>query len=324
MQTIEVAVGVILDADGRVLVSRRHEQAHQGGKWEFPGGKREPSESIADALSRELKEELGISVKDSEPLIRIRHDYPEKTVLLDVRTVTRFEGVPHGREGQPVLWKPVDGLDPDDFPPANRAIIQALRLPDRCLVTPDASEYPLAEFIDRVGAALRAGIRLLQFRGHALSRQDYLKIAGEIAVISANYNAQCLLNAPPAWWPVLLDSDIRAAGFHLTGQALREVQQRPEGLLSASCHTREDVEHANSIHADFIFISPVKPTASHPEAPALGWDRFAALAEHAAMPVYALGGLSPADITAARQYGAQGIAAIRGLWPDNLTANGRE
>lgn len=316
MQTIEVAVGVIQDADGRVLVSRRHEQAHQGGKWEFPGGKREPCESITDALSRELKEELGISVKDCEPLIRIRHEYPEKTVLLDVRTVTRFEGVPHGREGQPVLWKPAAELDPDDFPPANRAIIQALRLPDRCLVTPDASEYPLKEFIGHVEAALHAGIRLLQFRSHALSQQDYFKLAGKVAAMSAGCNAQCFLNAPPAWWSALLDSDIRAAGFHLTGQALREVQQRPEGLLSVSCHAREDVERANNIRADFIFISPVKPTASHPEAPALGWDNFAALAEHAAIPAYALGGLTAADIATARQSGAQGIAAIRGLWPD--------
>jgi 8-oxo-dGTP diphosphatase len=317
MQTVEVAVGVILDADGRrVLVSRRHQQAHQGGKWEFPGGKREPSESITDALSRELQEELGIAIKSCEPLIRIRHDYPEKTVLLDVRTVTRFEGVPHGREGQPVVWKPVAELDSDDFPPANRAIIQALRLPDRCLVTPDASEYPLTEFIDRVEAALRGGIRLLQFRSHALLRQDYFDLAGEIAAISAGYNAQCLLNAPPAWWPALLDSGIRAAGFHLTGQALREIPQRPEGLLGASCHTREDVERANSIRADFIFISPVKPTASHPGVPGLGWDNFAALTEQAAIPAYALGGLVAADVATARQHGAQGIAAIRGLWPD--------
>jgi 8-oxo-dGTP diphosphatase len=92
--------------------------------------------------------------------------------------------------------------------------------------------------------------------------------------------------------------------------------QRPEGLLGASCHTREDVERANSIRADFIFISPVKPTDSHPGAPALGWNNFAALAEQAAMPAYALGGLAAADIATARQHGAQGIAAIRGLWPD--------
>lgn len=318
MQTIEVAVGVILDAEGRVLVSRRHDQAHQGGKWEFPGGKREPSESITDALSRELKEELGISVQDCEPLIRIRHDYPEKTVLLDVWLVTRFEGVPHGREGQPVLWRPVVELAPDDFPPANRAIIQALQLPDRCLITPDASQYRLTEFAGHVETALRNGIRLIQFRSHALLREDYFKLARQVATLSVDYGAKCILNVPGSWWPALLDSEVPAAGFHLTGQYLRDTQKPLEGLLSASCHTSEDVEQANRIGADFIFISPVKPTASHPGAPALGWESFAALAEQAAMPVYALGGLSVADIAHARQAGAQGIAAIRGLWPDAI------
>lgn len=320
---IEVAVGVILehspeDSSPRVLVARRPDNCHQGGKWEFPGGKREPSESITEALSRELKEELDIVVQACEPLIRIRHRYPEKTVLLDVWTVSRFAGTPHGREGQPVLWKTVDALDPCDFPPANRAIIQALRLPDRCLITPDASNYRPGEFVDRIETALRAGVRLLQFRSHALSRSDYFKLAREIAAVSADYHADCILNAPPVWWPDLVKEGLPLAGFHLAGEALRQMDKPLEGMgtISAACHTSEDIEQANRLRADFVLLSPVKPTASHPGVPVLGWGNFKALVEWAAMPVYALGGLTPADIPDARRAGAQGIAAIRGLWPD--------
>src|SRR5690606_37293180 len=98
MTTIDVAVAVVLDAERRVLITRRHPDVHQGGKWEFPGGKRESGESILSALQRELHEELGISIhpETCQPLIRIRHVYPEKTVLLDVWRVAQFDGEPHG------------------------------------------------------------------------------------------------------------------------------------------------------------------------------------------------------------------------------------
>ncbi|HEX7027128.1 MAG TPA: Nudix family hydrolase [Gammaproteobacteria bacterium] len=322
---IEVAVGVVLErstTEGarRVLLARRPEHSHQGGKWEFPGGKREPSESIVEALGRELKEELDITVLACEPLIRVRHEYPEKTVLLDVWTVTRFKGTPHGREGQPVLWKAVAELDPVDFPPANRAIIQALRLPDRCLITPDAYDYRFGEFIDQVETVLRTGVRLLQFRSHAMPRPDYFKLAREVSAVAADYRADCILNAPFAWWPDLIKEGIPLSGFHLTSGTLREVDRLPEGMgmISAACHTGADIKLANRLGLDFVYLSPVKPTASHAGAGVLGWDNFKALVEQAAMPVYALGGLTPADIPDARRAGAQGIAAIRGLWPKNI------
>src|SRR5690606_7572608 len=99
---IHVAVGVIVNADGKILIAKRPQTAHQGGLWEFPGGKVDAGETIEQALVRELREELAITVKDSRPLIQIRHHYPDKSVLLDVHKITRFEGNPIGNEGQPV------------------------------------------------------------------------------------------------------------------------------------------------------------------------------------------------------------------------------
>ena len=127
MDRLHVAVGVITDDRGRVLISRRAEDSHQGGLWEFPGGKVEPGESLADALARELREELDIEVRRSEPLIEIRHDYSDKAVLLDVHVVRDFGGNPSGLENQPLAWVSSENLHDYQFPAANKPIISAVQ-----------------------------------------------------------------------------------------------------------------------------------------------------------------------------------------------------
>ncbi len=124
---VHVAVGVIVDPGGPVLIAKRPEHAHQGGLWEFPGGKVEPDETAEAALRRELWEELGIELCAAEPLLEVRHAYADKTVLLDVWRVTAYRGEPHGREGQPLVWiLPADMLD-SAFPVADAPIIARLR-----------------------------------------------------------------------------------------------------------------------------------------------------------------------------------------------------
>ncbi|MFM7273035.1 MAG: NUDIX domain-containing protein [Gammaproteobacteria bacterium] len=123
---LRVAVGVLLDAGGRVLVSRRHEHLHQGGLWEFPGGKIHPGESVFEALVREFAEELGLHVEAAEPMLALGHDYADRRVLLEVWRITRCTGEARGLEGQPVEWRPVRALDPVDFPAANGPIVAAL------------------------------------------------------------------------------------------------------------------------------------------------------------------------------------------------------
>jgi 8-oxo-dGTP diphosphatase len=127
LKQIEVAVAILLSEENKVLTSWRQPHQHQGGLWEFPGGKREPDETMLDALKREIDEELGVRVEQAEPFVRIDHDYGDKQVSLDVWLVSHFTGEPCGREGQPLRWQAVNDLQVDDFPAANAAIIEALK-----------------------------------------------------------------------------------------------------------------------------------------------------------------------------------------------------
>jgi len=123
---LRVAVGVLRDREGRVLLARRHPDSHQGGLWEFPGGKLEAGETLAEALYRELAEELGIAVRQHRPLILIRHDYGDRKVCLDVHEVLRFDGEPQSREGQPLSWVSLDALHSYPLPQANGPIVARL------------------------------------------------------------------------------------------------------------------------------------------------------------------------------------------------------
>ena len=124
---VHVAVGVISDGADRILIARRAEHLHQGGLWEFPGGKVEANETVEQALRRELFEELAIEVTSQQPLLTIAHDYSDKLVLLDVWWVSAFSGEPQGCEGQPLHWVSVASLHEFEFPAANQPIIAAVQ-----------------------------------------------------------------------------------------------------------------------------------------------------------------------------------------------------
>jgi 8-oxo-dGTP diphosphatase len=124
---IHVAVAVIVNSSNEVLISFRSANAHQGNKWEFPGGKVEESEGIVAAIRREIREELGLKIIKSEPFIEIRHHYHDKSVFLDVWKVSHYQGNAVGREGQEIEWRPISKLKAGDFPAANIEIIKKLQ-----------------------------------------------------------------------------------------------------------------------------------------------------------------------------------------------------
>lgn len=127
MKQILVAAAAILNSQGQLLIAKRPDDKHQGGLWEFPGGKVEAAESVEAALKRELKEEIGIEVLQCEPLVRIEHDYSDKSVVLDVWIVSSFSGEAVGLEGQPIEWINPADMDAFQFPEANLPIISALK-----------------------------------------------------------------------------------------------------------------------------------------------------------------------------------------------------
>lgn len=309
---VHVAVGVVIGNGGKILIAKRAQDAHQGGLWEFPGGKVTAGESVQTALARELAEELAIDVEASEPFIKITHDYGDKKVLLDVYKVTSFSGIACGNEGQPILWVSLAELNQYTFPVANRAIITALLLPDKMLIT--GSAQTPGDFLLRTEKALNNGLRLIQLRCPDLSPKDYQSLAKQMWNLCADFDARLLLNTTPDYF-----SSTPASGLHLNRHQLIKLSTRPidtRFLLGASCHNAEEVAWARRIGADYITVSPIADTASHPGSEVLGWNKFAHLAALADMPVFALGGLSEKDIAVARISGAHGIAAVRCWWED--------
>ncbi|MCF6209286.1 MAG: Nudix family hydrolase [Gammaproteobacteria bacterium] len=310
---VRVAAAAVFDGEGRVLISRRADDTHQGGMWEFPGGKLEAGEDARRALQRELDEEVGIHITAARPLIRVRHDYPDKSVLLDVWRVDSFEGEAHGREGQPLRWVSPVALDDVEFPAANLPIVRAVQLPDVYLITPDLGGMSPADFLHHLELRLRGGIRLVQLRAKSLGESEYLQLARETAALCHRHGARLLLNAD-----AVQVAAAGADGVHLSSGALRKCKARPlaagAGLVAASCHDADELARAAAIGADFALLSPVAATTSHPDIEPLGWERFEELVEPAPFPVYALGGMTPDDREAAWLQSGQGIAAIRALW----------
>jgi len=124
--SLTVAVGVIQNEAGQILISKRADDVHQGGLWEFPGGKLEAGETAPQALKRELLEELGIHVIRANPFLKISHQYDSFAVLLDVFMVTDFNGVACGMEQQAIKWVERLALNSFSFPEANKRIIDNL------------------------------------------------------------------------------------------------------------------------------------------------------------------------------------------------------
>ncbi|WP_409525300.1 Nudix family hydrolase [Nitrincola sp. MINF-07-Sa-05] len=306
---IHVVAAVIVDAAGQILIARRPESKHQGGLWEFPGGKVEVGETPLDALQRELHEELGIDVNQARPLIQILHRYPDKSVKLDVWRVDGFSGEAHGKEGQPVCWVDEAELDEYAFPAANKPIITALRLPERMLITGDCT---LDEYPARVEAALLQGVRLVMLRAHDLDINQLKPLWHELNQICDDHNARLVLNSS-----IEVANELQAGAVHLTAERLGRLAGRDAfngRMLSASCHSPQELEMAQQKGLDFVTLSPVMPTLSHPDQPALGWSVFSGWVENVTLPVYALGGMDESCLEQAWASGAQGVAGISSWW----------
>ncbi|GAB3093011.1 Nudix family hydrolase [Pseudomaricurvus hydrocarbonicus] len=316
-----MAAGVIHNTRGQILIAKRADDAHQGGLWEFPGGKLEAGEAAESALIRELQEELGITATHLSPLIQIRHDYPDKSVLLDVWTVTAFTGEAHGREGQPVKWVSPSTLSDYQFPAANTPIVTAAQLPRRLLIT-DA-EVSVELCLQKVTEALHLGIQLVQLRQKDWRVEQWAAAVPRMAKLCREAGARLMLNSPPDLALETLESGLAslADGLHLTSRQLGaaaasgRVTDKHVGWLSAACHTDGELRLAEQVGVDFVTLSPVLATGTHPEQAPMGWEQFEALVKNTKIPVYALGGMNDGDLPESVSRGGQGIAAISAWWP---------
>jgi len=183
-------------------------------------------------------------------------------------------------------------------------------LPRRYVITPPGLEGPA--LLAGLEEVLARGARLIQLRLVPLEPAEHAALAAEALRLCRARGARLLINGP---------QELAAAwgmdGVHLSARRLASLEARPAlGLAGASCHGPEELARAAALGLDYALLSPVRPTASHPERPALGWERFAAWAREVAgtLPVYALGGVGPEDLGRAREAGAWGVAGIRAFW----------
>jgi 8-oxo-dGTP diphosphatase len=308
---VHVVAAALRNRDGEVLIARRPEHAHQGGLWEFPGGKVERGEAPETALRRELAEELGVTFRSACPLITVSHRYSDKRVWLEVWELTEWTGTPAGREGQPLRWVRPDALHGVAMPAADVPIITALALPPTYVVTPEPDRPP-ESFLRLLRGSLDDGATLIQLRVKSLCERDYLALAREVIGSAAASRCRVLLNSDP-----VMVERLGADGVHLDSGRLHEFTARPlsrSKLVAVSCHNAEDLRQARRIEADFAVLGPVKDTTTHPDWAPLGWERFSSMAVAAGLPVYAIGGMAKSDVPIARRAGGHGIAAIRSLW----------
>jgi 8-oxo-dGTP diphosphatase len=322
-ECLRVAVGVLRDPEGRVLVAERDARRHQGGRLEFPGGKCDPEEPGAMALARELQEEIGVTVTDSEPLIRVRHDYGDRRVELDTFLVTGWQGEPHGAEGQAIRWADPGQLTADRFPGANRPILAALNRPSLCLITPDVDAVSgpdaLLSGLDRALSVRPVG--LVQLRRRDRGSSAWRALVPAVAELCTQRGAELLVHGTPD----LLDGLPPTVGLHLPADALRNLTSRPVDsgrLLGCACHDADELARAERVGVDQVLIGPVLPTDTHPGGTTLGWAGLERLTAQTTLPVYALGGLKSGDLARARQAGATGVAGIRGFGPGTCPAEG--
>ncbi len=263
-------------------------------------------------MSRELKEELNIDVTNAKPLITIKHQYPDLAVQLNVFLVEHFSGIAESCEGQPFKWVTPMELTKYEFPAANQPIITAAQLPPFYAILDDVDESLLQVNLQKL---LARGIKLIQFRLKTLPTEIIKKFIDAAYPLCKKHSAMLMLNSA-----VKNAENLPFNGIHLTSRHLMSLTSRPRlscatleqpQWLAASCHNLQELQHAQTIGADFVVLAPVLATKTHPDAEPLGWDQFTKLVDQVNLPVYALGGLSEAELGIVRHAGGQGIAAIR-------------
>jgi 8-oxo-dGTP diphosphatase len=301
---VEVAAAVIERPDGTFLMASRPPGKVYAGWWEFPGGKVEAGETARQALDRELHEELGIEVTQAWPWLNRVFSYPHAEVMLRFFRVTGWRGEPHPHEGQTLAWTQAGAPDVSPVLPANGPILKALRLPFEYAIS-DAAKLGPDIFLERLEQRLAHGLKLMQWREKGapagLVEQVAARCRAAGAVLMCNADAT-LANS-------------LGAGLHLNSKQLAELERRPDfEWVAASCHDQAELQRAIDLELDFVVLSPVLPTPSHPGEATLGWPTFSELLRDCAIPVFALGGLGRDDLALARSHGAHGIALKSQAW----------
>lgn len=302
IQITEVAAAVI-ERGGEFLLAQRPEGKPYSGYWEFPGGKIEPGEEPRAALVRELREELGIVVREATPWITRVYAYTHATVRLHFFRVVAWDGEPQPLEDQAIRWQRVGAPDVSPMLPANAPVLAALALP-AVMVVSNAAEAGIEAWLRKLAERALGEKMLVQIREKGMERMKLQHLLSRALTRAEPFGSTLVVNSDCGQFP-------QCRGVHLTSTALMAAAARPEGaLVGASCHDEAELRKAGELGFDYGVVGPVNASPSHPDAQPLGWARFEALIRGSPMPVYAIGGLTRGDLPEARRHGAHGVALL--------------
>jgi 8-oxo-dGTP diphosphatase len=303
--SIEVVVGIIHNSNNEVFIAKRQKNQFMSDYWELPGGKVEPGEDHVNAIKRELFEETGITVKNCKLVQKIQHIYPEKTINLSVYSIDDYLGGPVGLEGQEITWSSADKLKNFKLLPTMWRIIHKFSLPKFYWITPD--NHQSDKVFNECKKRLSNGIKFIQLRSKTSLDTTYIE---KIHRLCRENQAKLILNTPNKTFNETCD------GWHLSSLELMSLKERPvieEKLIGASTHGIDEALHAENISADYISLSPIEKTLTHPNSIPLGWKDASDIIKKCNLPVFLLGGMNKELVEKALSIGAQGVAGIRGI-----------
>ncbi|QZA79463.1 Nudix family hydrolase [Deefgea tanakiae] len=306
-----MAAGILINASGQFLLGSRPTGKPYACYWEFPGGKLEQGESAAEALSRELKEEMGIQVTQATPWITQRFNYPHADVELQFFKVTAWDGLLHGHEGQALAWQNIGQLNVSPILPANGPILRSLALPSQINIS-NVAELGLQTFLTQLEAKWAKEAAWVLIREPQLSSSDYVKVVKSVQQIARPHGGKIIIHHD-----IELARSLNIDCIHLTSAQLTAMGERPQGMdwVSASTHNLADLQQVDRLGLDFAFLGHVNSSQSHPNQAPLGWNEFEALCQHGwRFPILAIGGQSPETLSTAQRHGGHGIAVLRAAW----------
>jgi 8-oxo-dGTP diphosphatase len=304
----EVVAAVLMRPDGSYLLAQRPVGKVYAGYWEFPGGKVEASETSLQALTREIQEELGVTITRATPWLTRTHVYEHASVRLRFFRVTAWQGELQRLDNQEFSFQMPGQETVEPMLPANGPLLRAMQLPPVCAIT-RAGQIGEQAMLNALRSACDAGLRLIQVREKEATSAHRIQFAKQVKALATPYGAQVVLNGS-----VHEAREAGVDGVHLSAQALLATAVSPDlAWVGASAHNAAEIEHAQRIGCDFVLLGAVQATPTHPSGETLGWRSFEQLAQDCAIPIYALGGLRMNDLAIATQYGAHGIAMMRGI-----------
>ncbi|MGA1462975.1 MAG: NUDIX domain-containing protein [Steroidobacteraceae bacterium] len=284
-----VVAAVMFDRGGRVLVTQRPAGKHMAGKWEFPGGKLEPGESRYQGLVRECREELDVDIDEAEPLISVRHSYPDREVLLDAWMVRSYRGLPRGLDGQRLSWVEPDELSRIDLLEADAPIVTAIRLPRLARVLPGGAGLALATRLPEPELLVWRPLDDDPDTGELRARVTAARAHGHRVVVAGDVVQAAMMAVAMGADGVLLDP----------GSGPVSIDPADAALVGVACEDAEAAMQAVNSGAHFVVLRHFGPVSRTRLAPLLAGLRVPVL----------LGWFADTDpLEAVREAGAHGCA----------------